>query len=273
MEEIITNWCIFIENESDYKLWSSQSLIDLSLLPKINSWNYEYNQLEYKDKYGSNCCTIYAPIWMYSNNLNFKINADIRTKLVDYRTKLKDFDPKIWGYLVDWVKSVYDIQKDCLFYQIPKQQVKKLNDLWYYVNVWIYAGWDVNKADDDGKFTSDEIMNIVNANLWHSTLLCKDIRHDSYFGIKTHNRTNIENIDKFINSWFVYQNAYVLIPNKVIKRYFENLLKNKTYNQAFEYYFKLSETLYKKEAQILQYVLQMKYLWKVNSEELKQLVF
>jgi len=67
-------------------------------------------------------------------------------------------------------------------------------------------------------------------------------------------------MDKFINSWFVYQNAYVLIPNKVIKRYFENLLKNKTYNQAFEYYFKLSETLYKKETQILQYVLQMKYL-------------
>jgi hypothetical protein len=273
MDEIETNWCIFIENETDYKLWWEQSLLDLSLLPKINSWNFEYNQLEYKDKYGSNCCTIYAPIWMYSNNLNFKLNADIRTKLVDYRTKLKDFDPKVWWYLVEGIKAVCDIQKDCLFYRIPKQQIKQLLDLWYYVNIGMYVWWDVNKADDDWKFTSEEIMNIVNANLWHSTLLKKDIRHDSYVWVKTHNQTKIEDIDKFINSWFVYQNSYIIIPNKVIKRYFENLLKNKSYKQAFDYYFKLSETLYKKEKMILQYVLQMKYVWKINNKELLDLKF
>jgi hypothetical protein len=273
MDEIITNWCIFNEYEEDYKLWWEQSLLDLSLLPKINSWNNEYNQLEYKDKYGSNACTIYAPIWMYSNNLNLELDKTTRLSLVDYRTKLKDFNPKVWWYLVEWIKAVCDIQKDCLFYKVPKQQVKALNNLWYYVNIWIYAWWDVNKADDDWVFTADEIENIKNANLGHSTLLKKDYRHDSYKGVKLHNQTKIEDIDKFINSWFVYQNAYLIIPNKVIKRYFESLLKDKNYKNAFEYYFKLSETLYKKEKMILQYVLQMKYLWKINNKELLDLKF
>ena len=55
--------------------------------------------------------------------------------------------------------------------------------------------------------------------------------------------------------------------------YFENLLKDKNYKQAFDFYSKLSETLYKKEKLILQYVLQMKYLWKINNEELGKIVF
>lgn len=276
MNEQIQPWCLFIEDERNYIFWWEQSLLDLTLLPLIKSWSFEYNQNEFSKDYWFCLCTAYAPIWVYSNNIKQDINEQNRLDIVKKRVSLKDFNKKIWWYLDKWVKCISDYFWDSVYYKIPKKQIKQFLDKWYYINIWMYAWWDLDKARNDWNISKDDIMNIVNTSYWHSTILKKVwdyYWHDNYAWVKKNNVSKIEDIDKFINSWVVYQNAYIIVPNKVIKKMFEDLLKTKNYKEAFDYYYKLSETLYNREKQILQYVLQNKYIWKINSEELKQLVF
>lgn len=266
----LTSW-----SELDYRLWSDTQYrwIPIKLLPNIDSNDACYNQLEMQDKYGKNMCTLYAPITMYSNNRKIPVTLKMRTILSDLRYKSSDFDRDTWWYLQTWVKIVVDTLKDGIMYRVHKSDIKTLLDKWYVVNIWIYTWVDVSTASSDWKITWPEIDNIKNAKYGHSTCLRKNVRINSYEWIKPNNKIVIEDIDKYLKSWIVYDWAYLIVPNYVLRDFYNWLLKTKNHTQAEEYFRLIDSQLYPREKLIFQWCMQNKYIWKINTPELKEIVF
>lgn len=86
---------ILKEDPRDYKLGGTSIVI-----PDVfNSETHEYNQLEFAKLFGSNLCTLYAPIGMLSDLIGRWVEN--REELCKLRTEMYDFDPAIGGYLVE----------------------------------------------------------------------------------------------------------------------------------------------------------------------------
>lgn len=268
MEAIQFWWALFREDPESYIMGgNSPWLIDLDKLPAITPLNTEYNQLEFKE-FGSNMCTCYA--WIGSlNNCVYIPNEIERHQVSKIRYTAEDFNPSVWGYLDKGINIVNDYFKRWVVYKINKRYAKNLLEKGYYVNIGMYVGWDVTVAWSDWMFTSMEIEKIVNAKYWHSTLLVNKKRQNSYKWVKKHNVVEVEDIDKFLKSWFVYENAYVIVPNYVIRDMFRAYMKDKKKSEVFEFY----DKLYDKEKLIFQYCLQEKYIGKINTQQLKELKF
>ena len=274
MEQIQYWWAIFEEDERDYILgWETWSIINLDNLQEIKSDIFEYNQLEFADDLWPNLCTLYAPLWMFSCNNNEVINWPTRKKLAELRSKEDDFDKNAWWRLDRWNKVIVDNLYNWIVYRVNKANILPLINKNYVVNIGMYVWWDVNKADDDWLFTIAEIDKIVNAKYWHSTLARKEGWQDNYKDYKKPNLVKIEDLEKFINSWFVYTWCYIILPNKVVRDYFNWLIKSMTKLQAFEYYDKISEKLYPRERKIFQWCLQKQFIGKINTPELKSIIF
>lgn len=223
METLIMWWAKFREEEKSLKLWwETKRIINFDSLPNINASDYQYNQLEFAEDFGSCLCTYYAPLAMYSCNNNIEIDRLKRYQWAKNRFDEYDFDENVWWYLDVWVSWVVKLFKDCLYYKIHKSEVLNLVNKWYIVNIWLYAWWDVKKAIDDWNITNEEIDKIKTTKYWHSTLIKKDWWQDSYFWVKKYNVYSIEDNEKFINSWLVYDWAYIIIPWEIIKEVFEN---------------------------------------------------
>ena len=73
----------------------------------IEYWesNFEklYNQLEWKDKYGSTLCTIYWPITALSIVLGREVTSEERLELVEARIAMYDFNKAVGGWTSIWV--------------------------------------------------------------------------------------------------------------------------------------------------------------------------
>lgn len=272
--EIQEMWAILEVDERDYLLWwDNSSVISIDELPQLNGSQYEYNQLEYKQDYWSCLCTCYASIWMYSNNNNLKIDWETRLNLVKDRVAQPDFNKNTWGYLAVGVNRVVNYFNNGIVYRISKNDIKKLLNKWYTINIWLYVWNDLNSVAQDKEITADEISLVKDKKYWHSTLIKWDSRQNSYVWLKENNITKIDDLDKFINSWFVFDWAYLIVSNKTIRDYFNNLLNTKSKLEWFKFYDEISKDLYPREKNIFQYCLQMKYIWKINTPELKNLVF
>jgi hypothetical protein len=267
-------WAFFKEDIRDYILWwDNWSIIELSDLPEIKSDIYQYNQLEFVDEFGRMLCSIYGAIWMMSCNNNKEITKDERKQLVRLRCSKPDFNRNTWWYLSEWIKALIEWYNNWIYYRINKWFIKQLIDKWYVVNIWLYEWKDIRKIANDWVIDDNEVSTVVDAKYWHSTLLLKDYRLNSYAWVLSNNLVKISNIDNFIKSWFVYDNAYILLPNKVVRDYFMKLIEWKTKLEAFEYYDSIESKLYPMEKKIYQYCLQQVYIWKINTPELKDLKF
>lgn len=260
MQEIQYGWAIFEKDESDYLLWSaeSNSIIELDKLPIITPAIIEYNQLEFEKEFGRNLCTDYAPKWMFSNNSWIKLNQDDRYKLAKNRYHLDDFSPPVWGRLDKWVMNVIDTLNDGIMYRVHKSTIIKLIEKWYTINIWIYIGNDLKLAYWDGRITEEEIKNIKDNKWGHSTLIKpKSDWQDSYVGIKQHNISKIENLAKFLSSWFVYDWGYIIIPNNIIKEYFKKNIITRNYIKDANYWVELmkNKKMYPREFKVYQELL------------------
>lgn len=260
-------------SELDYRLWSNTSYrwIPIKMLPSIISTEYQYNQLEFEKDFWINLCTIYAGFTSYSNNRQAK--QENRKSLVEKRYKLPDFNPAIWGYIPVAIKMLVDETRDWIFYRVAKEDIKTLLDKGYVVNIWIHWWDNIKEVSKDWKITEEEIKQIKDKKWGHSTCLRYNVRLNSYEWVKVNNKIIIDNIDEFIKNWFVFDWAYVIVPNKVLRDFYNSLLSNKSLRQAEEYFRKIDKELYPREKQIFQWWMQMKYIGKINSPELKNLRF
>lgn len=259
-------------SENDYRLtWKTYKWISLDKLPKINSLDECLNQLEYSQEYWRMLCTLYAWMCMFINNSRSFIPPKLRKELVKERVRI-NFNIKEWWYLIDWVKCVIDWLEDWIMYRIHKSEVKALLDKNYIVNIGMYVWGDFDLVSKDWQVTEDEIDKVKNAKLGHSICLKRQLKAgvllDNYEWIKPNNKIKIDDIDKFINSWFVYDWAYLIVPNVVIEKIFKQALKWVWYKEATEYAMKIEKELYPREKKLFQRVMQLKYIWKTIKEPL-----
>lgn len=268
-------WAIFEVAEQDYKMWWDGNFLSIQDLPKIEWKVFEYNQLEW-EKFWKCMCTLYAWFSMFSFNNVIKIWVKERETMCNTRYNLPDFDPKVGWYLKDWLKVVIDFHKNGVLYRIHKNEALELLEKGYIVNFGIYIGDDLKLASNDGILNNREIETIKDKKYGHSTCIYKSDSGywvDSYVWVKTHNITKIDNIDEFIKKWFIFDWAYVIIPNKVIREKIYKIIWEKWYKESLKLYDEISDTMYPREKQIFQYCLQMKFIWKLNTPKLKELVF
>jgi len=265
------NWCILelpVWSETDY------SLNIIEKLPILNiKATFTYNQLEYIE-YWPCLCTAYWPMTMYANNTFYDIQYKERKDIIEKRIQI-NFDKNTWGYLVDWVKTINDYYNKCVYYRVNKEQIIKLIALWYTVNIWLYWWNDLKSAGDDGEITEEEIKSIKDNKYWHSTCIKWSKRLNSY-----KNGTKIiDSLYKFINSRFVYDWGFVMIPNRILLQVYSNEWDKKPQwkldplQAITDEFGKENNINYAKEKKIFQYATQLKCLWKINSEDLKLIKF
>lgn len=216
MEELKT-WCIFEEDTETPIFWGVW-FIDLDKLPNITWWIYEYNQLEFVDDFWYCLCTAYWAIWAISSNDNKEIEEYLRYSIMKARTKVR-FNPKEWWYLKDWADIVADFTW-WLSYQIPKQRIKEFLDKWYRVSFGMYVWNDYKNYTQDWILTDEEILKIKDTKFWHCLTMKNNLIIDNYKWVLQDNTTEVDNIDKFINSWFVYDTAYLIIWEEIIRKVF-----------------------------------------------------
>jgi hypothetical protein len=160
-------------------------------------------------------------------------------------------------------------------YRTTKKEALELARKGYMVNIWMHVWNDLKVSSNDKIITQEEIKSIKDRKYGHSTCFVIDDKGwlwvDTYVWLKSNVR--IENIEEFINSWFVYDWSYVIVPNKVIRDKFNKLIWKLWYKEALKYYQEISDKLYPREKQIFQYCIQMKYVWKLNTKTLKNIVF
>jgi len=217
------NWCIMQSDPRDWKLWSST----ISEIPNLLSQvRYEYNQLEYASQFGRYLCTLYAPIGMLSTEMQTIIESKDRRILCDLRTKMSDFSPRVWGYLVEgancvrkwWNSQKPDASISQYAVNIHSDEFDELVAKWHRVNIGLRWNLSYNIDASDGILDN---VNIGNTTYWHSTTIRKMTNNlhnwifviDSYFWEKTHNIYGFKNFLEFIKSGLVYETAYVFLKN------------------------------------------------------------
>lgn len=274
MTEEIVGWAILETDERDYILWASSdgNFLNLEDLPKVKIEKViEYNQLEWKEIFWFCMCTLYAGLTMYSTNAKKKIWPEKRKEMCEKRSRLPDFDKKVWWLLSVWVKTVIDETKDWIVYRTHKSNALGLIEKGYMVNIGMYIGNDFNIFSKDKILSLNEILQIKDKKYGHSICI-KDDLVNSYVWLKE-NIIKIEDKAKFINSWFVFDWVYLIVPNWVIRDKCYEMIKKMWGKEAFKFYDTISWKMYPREKQIFQYCLQMKFVWKLNSPKLKELVF
>lgn len=215
------NWAILDYDERDFILGGEISL------PDILSPTYEYNQLEWKDEYGYCLCTIYAPIWVVSDNTNITITGKQRKELVEQRYNLPDFDANVWWLLSEGINITRKYYKS-IWYKVSslrintKEDLFNLLDKWYRVNIWMIVKDDF--IEDTQK---DWILNstpIWNPKYGHSTSIKKiwdNFIIDNYKWTHTYNKILINDLQNLIDEWIIYEWAFVLFLDK------SNIINNK----------------------------------------------
>ena len=86
------------EDPRDFRLGADTSF-EIQKAPFQNT--FEYNQLEFSNKLGSNLCTVYAVIGMLSDLIGRELTETERKTLAETRYGMPDFDPSVGGYLVE----------------------------------------------------------------------------------------------------------------------------------------------------------------------------
>lgn len=261
-------------SELDYRLWgvTSYRWIPIKILPWINSTDTQYNQLEWSGDFWTNLCTIYACFTTY-NNLWKNVLSPIRRKLVEKRYNLPDFNRLVGGYIPTANKLMVDEMQDTIMYRVNKSEVKGLIEKWYVVNIGIHWWNDIVQASKDWIISEEEIQNIKDKKWGHSTCIRYNKRLNSYEWVRDNNIITIENIDSFLNSWFVYDWCYTLVPTFVLRDLYNSIINKMNSKQAFNYYNKINKEMYPREKLIFQWCMQMKYIWKINTPELNKLKF
>ena len=126
-----------------------------------------------------------------------------------------------------------------------------------------YFGWDKKELKKFFKYKDkldEETINKLTLFFKSPDDFWKNINDNYKTKLRKQSENLLDNLDKYINSRFVFDYAYLLVPNKVIKQYFELVINSKTYKEAMDYYDSISAKLYEKEKNIYRYVLQMKYI-------------
>ena len=86
------------EDPRDFRL-GADTTFDIEKAPFQTT--HEYNQLEFREKLGTNLCTCYAPIGMLSDLIGRELTDEERKTLAETRYGMPDFDPSVGGYLVE----------------------------------------------------------------------------------------------------------------------------------------------------------------------------
>ncbi len=216
MEEI-KYWAI-LEEDNETPVFGG-NIINLDKLPTIQSGQYEYNQNEFASKYGYCNCTAYWPIWAVSSNLKFEIPLNRREQIIIARDKVR-FDPKVWGYIKDWAEIVAWMC-NAVAYQIPKQRITEFRNKGYRVVIGMYVWNDYKTFTQDWHLTNEEIDKIKDTKYWHCLTIQGKWIVDNYKWVLPDNTTDIDDLDKFINSWFVFNSAYIIIGKDILKQMFK----------------------------------------------------
>ena len=137
----ILNSALMVTDERDFIAWWN---IDIDSLPDINWDIHDLNQLEFKDQYWNCLCTVYWPEWVLLDNTTIELTEAQRNELAGLRYNASDFDPKVWGYLSEWVNITRNYAKS-LWYKISSVSIETSSDelftllnKWYRINIWIY---------------------------------------------------------------------------------------------------------------------------------------
>lgn len=141
----------------DYQLRGSKIEIPVCESKKT----FEYNQLEFKDKYGTNLCTLYAPIGMLSDLIGAEIAE--REELCEIRTKLPDFNPVYGGELVKgdncvrnwWNKRNPDRQ--IRQFALDRAELFEALEKGYRINIGYRGNKNYNQDVSDGVLDSLDI--------------------------------------------------------------------------------------------------------------------
>lgn len=197
----------------DYKLgWST---IEIQKAPF--SETHEYNQLEFSKEFGSNLCTLYAPIGMLSDLTGKDISE--RHNLCAIRSKMPDFDPSIGGYLVEWNNCVRKWWNEAN----PTNQIRQFSvtigddnfmdalEKGYRINIGYRGNRKYNEDSNDGVLDN---YDIGITSYWHSTT-CKlvngNVIVDNYKGVKKFNTYSIKDFNAFLKSGIVFNTAYLFL--------------------------------------------------------------
>lgn len=224
-------------DERAYKLWD----IGIEVSPSKNKKTFEYNQLEFSWEFGSNLCTLYAPIWMVSDLTWKELTKDERYELCKRRTIQYDWDKNIgwlftvWRNVVRnwWNENNPNNQIREVSFEIGSKEFYDVLDKWYRVNLWYRGNRKYNEDAADWVLDS--------ANIWpttygHSTTIISAVRTknnkiklvvDNYEWIKKFNIYSIKDFQAFLDSGIVFHTAAVFIfANSKIDKEIE-LLKKK----------------------------------------------
>lgn len=204
---------ILKEDPRDYLLGGSS----IEIPKAFNQETFQYNQLEFSKKYGTNLCTLYAPIWMLSDLIGRNIPE--REELCAIRVKMPDFDPSIGGELIEWDNCVRNWwnrnnpNNQIRQFKLSKDELFEALDKWHRVNIW-YRGNKVYNEDAQSDGILDSI-DIWKTNYGHSTTVKKrndwKVVVDNYDGVKKFNIYSIKDFEAFIDSEITFPSYYLYL--------------------------------------------------------------
>lgn len=245
-----------LEEFEDEEIFGSSDINVLDYPKNQNEKVYEYNQLEFKEKYGSCLCTYYAPIGMLADNGWVLLNGKVREEWAEVRTQMDDFIIDKWGYISKGVDLVYQIWKN-LGYGLEKFRFTKSSEAFNHL---LENGWRLNiglqgnsaysRDSQDDWIVQNEISGKKS---WgHSTTIRKigDTEYqivviDSYKGIKKYNIYSFEDFSAFIHSPYVFNNVRAILPslglllsnpeNMETKKLFEDVTQSTPFYEAIAF--------------------------------------
>lgn len=221
------NGAILREDPRDYILWGTSIVIPEA----FNSATHEYNQLEYGKVFGSNLCTLYAPIGMLSDLIGQEITD--REELCKLRTEMYDFDPAIGGYLVEgnncvrnwWNRKNPDNQ--IRQFKLSNTELLEALEKGHRVNIGYRGNKAYNEDASDGILDNIEIWDTSYGHSTTAKIIDGKVIVDNYKWVKPYNIYKISDFKAFIDSDITFPSYYLfLFTNEAIESEIQ-LLKQK----------------------------------------------
>lgn len=201
------------EDPRDYKLGGTS----IEIQKAFNLATHEYNQLEYNKQFGSNLCTLYAPIWMLSDLIGRELTGAEREELCKLRTEMYDFDPAIGGYLVEWDNCVRNWwnrnnpNNQIRQFKVTKEEMMDALKNGHRVNIGYRGNKTYNTDKEDGVLDS---VNIGTTTYWHSTtakIIDGEVVVDNYKWVRKYNIYKIADFEAFLDSDITFPSYYLYL--------------------------------------------------------------